>query len=119
MKSILFGLMLSAVLLISQAQDEAKPKEGDIKIYKRLIPADVLRGEFEDEENRSDCESSHVRIRFLPIRRKEKKNCVAIHVRSLDDDTSRRLEINNKNKSKSHKFHSIKLNSIDETVYFI
>jgi hypothetical protein len=46
MKSIVFGLMLSAVLLISQAQEEAKPKEGDIKVYKRLIPADVLRGEF-------------------------------------------------------------------------
>lgn len=45
MKSILFGLMLSAALLYSQAEDEVKPKEGEIKIYKRLIPADVLRGE--------------------------------------------------------------------------
>lgn len=44
MKSILFGLMLSAVLLYSHAEEEAKPKEGEIKIYKRLIPADVLRG---------------------------------------------------------------------------
>jgi hypothetical protein len=52
MKSIVFGLMMSAVVLISQAQDEAKPKEGDIKIYKRLIPADVLRGEFSDEERK-------------------------------------------------------------------
>lgn len=39
--------MLSAALLYSQAaEEEAKPKEGEIKIYKRLIPADVLRGEF-------------------------------------------------------------------------
>jgi hypothetical protein len=45
MKSIVFGLMLSAVLLISQAQEEGKAKEGEIKVYKRLIPADVLRGE--------------------------------------------------------------------------
>lgn len=36
--------MLSAALLYSQAEEEAKPKEGEIKIYKRLIPADVLRG---------------------------------------------------------------------------
>lgn len=42
MKSIVFGLMMSAVLLCSQAQDEAKKDDG-IKIYKRLIPADVLR----------------------------------------------------------------------------
>jgi len=41
MKSILFGLMLSAAVLFAQAADE--PKEGEIKIYKRLIPADVLR----------------------------------------------------------------------------
>lgn len=42
------GLMLSAALLYSQAaEEEAKPKEGDIKIYKRLIPADILRGEFD------------------------------------------------------------------------
>lgn len=46
MKSILFGLMLSAALLYSHAEEEVKPKEGDIKIYKRLIPADVLRGKF-------------------------------------------------------------------------
>lgn len=45
MKSILFGLVLSVALLYSQAQEDAKPKEGEIKIYKRLIPADVLRGE--------------------------------------------------------------------------
>lgn len=39
--------MLSAALLCSQAaEDEKKPSEGEIKIYKRLIPADVLRGEF-------------------------------------------------------------------------
>ena len=44
MKSILFGLILSAALLYCQAEEEVKPKEGDIKIYKRLIPADVLRG---------------------------------------------------------------------------
>lgn len=45
MKSILFGLLLSAALLYSQAEEEAKPKEGETKVYKRLIPADVLRGE--------------------------------------------------------------------------
>lgn len=45
MKSILFGLLFAAALLHTQAQDDAKPKDGDIKIYKRLIPADVLRGE--------------------------------------------------------------------------
>lgn len=45
MKSILFGLLFAAALLNTQAQDDAKPKDGDIKIYKRLIPADVLRGE--------------------------------------------------------------------------
>ena len=43
MKSIVFGLMMSAVLLCSQAQDDAKKDDG-IKVYKRLIPADVLRG---------------------------------------------------------------------------
>lgn len=46
MKSIIFGLMLSAALLVAQAQEEGKSKDGEIKIYKRLIPADVLRGEF-------------------------------------------------------------------------
>jgi hypothetical protein len=46
MKSILFGFVLSAALLCAFAEEEAKPKEGEIKIYKRLIPADVLRGEF-------------------------------------------------------------------------
>lgn len=56
MKSILFGLLFAAALLNTQAQDDAKPKEGDIKIYKRLIPADVLRGEFAVESRtRSDC----------------------------------------------------------------
>lgn len=45
MKSILFGFVLSAALLCVFAEEEAKPKEGEIKIYKRLIPADVLRGE--------------------------------------------------------------------------
>lgn len=45
MKSALFGFILSAALLYSQAQEDGKPKEGEIKIYKRLIPADVLRGE--------------------------------------------------------------------------
>jgi hypothetical protein len=43
MKSILFGLLFAAALLNTQAQDDAKPKDGEIKIYKRLIPADVLR----------------------------------------------------------------------------
>lgn len=45
MKSILFGLLFAAAVLSSHAEEEAKPKEGEIKIYKRLIPADVLRGE--------------------------------------------------------------------------
>lgn len=55
MKSILFGLLFAAALLNTQAQDDAKPKEGDIKIYKRLIPADVLRGELAVESRtRSD-----------------------------------------------------------------
>lgn len=39
--------MLSVAVLFAQAADE--PKEGEIKIYKRLIPADVLRGEFRIE----------------------------------------------------------------------
>lgn len=50
MKSILFGLLLSAALLYSQAQEDAKAKDGQIKIYKRLIPADVLRGESDSSE---------------------------------------------------------------------
>ena len=45
MKSILFGLLFAAAVLGALAEEEAKPKEGEIKIYKRLIPADVLRGE--------------------------------------------------------------------------
>jgi hypothetical protein len=62
MKSIVFGLMLSAVLLISQAQEEAKAKEGEIKVYKRLIPADVLRGESAVKKRKSsDSDSKHVR----------------------------------------------------------
>lgn len=35
---------MSAVLLVAQSQDE--DKKGEVKIYKRLIPADVLRGKF-------------------------------------------------------------------------
>lgn len=46
MKSALFGFILSAALFYSHAQEDGKPKEGEIKIYKRLIPADVLRGEW-------------------------------------------------------------------------
>lgn len=42
MKTIFFGLLMSAVLLSAQSQEEDKK---EIKIYKRLIPADVLRGE--------------------------------------------------------------------------
>lgn len=42
MKFIVCGFLLSAVLLCA-AQDE---KKEEIKVYKRLIPADVLRGEF-------------------------------------------------------------------------
>jgi hypothetical protein len=42
MKTIFFGLLMSAVLLVAQSQEEEK--KGEIKIYKRLIPADVLRG---------------------------------------------------------------------------
>jgi len=34
---------MSVALLQSHAQDDSKPRDGDIKIYKRLIPADVLR----------------------------------------------------------------------------
>lgn len=45
MKSILCGLLFAAVVLCAHAEEDAKPKEGEIKIYKRLIPADVLRGE--------------------------------------------------------------------------
>ena len=57
MKSILFGLLFSAALLYASAQEEPKPKDSDIKIYKRLIPADVLRGEFIDSSHvlRFDC----------------------------------------------------------------
>lgn len=43
MKPIFFGLLMSAVLLFAQSQEDEKK---EIKIYKRLIPADVLRGEF-------------------------------------------------------------------------
>jgi hypothetical protein len=39
MKFIVFGLLLSAVLIFAQDGKE------EIKVYKRLIPADVLRGE--------------------------------------------------------------------------
>lgn len=42
MKPIFFGLLMSAVLLFAQSQEDEKK---EIKIYKRLIPADVLRGE--------------------------------------------------------------------------
>lgn len=70
MKSALFGLILSAALLYSQAQDDAHPKEGEIKIYKRLIPADVLRGESrlqvaKEMGNQSTlyCDSCHVRMK--------------------------------------------------------
>lgn len=45
MKSILFGLLFAAAVLYSHAEEDTKAKEGEIKIYKRLIPADVLRGE--------------------------------------------------------------------------
>lgn len=45
LKSVLFGLLFSAALLYTHAEDE-KPKDGGIKIYKRLIPADVLRGKY-------------------------------------------------------------------------
>lgn len=44
MKSVLFGIIFSAAILYAQAQEDAKPKDGEVKIYKRLIPADVLRG---------------------------------------------------------------------------
>lgn len=42
MKTVFFGLLMSVVLLSAQSQEEDKK---EIKIYKRLIPADVLRGE--------------------------------------------------------------------------
>lgn len=42
MKFIVCGLILSAALIFAQAQDGKE----EIKIYKRLIPADVLRGKF-------------------------------------------------------------------------
>lgn len=111
--------MMSAVVLISQAQEEAKPKEGDIKIYKRLIPADVLRGEFEDRKKKrrkSDLESSHVRLWLLSIRKEQKHELrcdFGIYVRPLDSWYFAKVT-NNKNKSQ---FHSIKLNSIVEIVY--
>lgn len=74
MKSIVFGLMMSAVLLISQAQEEAKPKEGEIKVYKRLIPADVLRGESE-----LSVEIEQFRVWSCPnlivVDKEENKNC--------------------------------------------
>lgn len=41
MKFAIFGLILSAALFYAVAQEK-----DEIKIYKRLIPADVLRGEF-------------------------------------------------------------------------
>jgi hypothetical protein len=41
MKFIVCGLVLSAVALMCFAQED---KKEEIKIYKRLIPADVLRG---------------------------------------------------------------------------
>lgn len=46
MKSIVIGLFLSAAIFaVVYGADEKKPEEGEgIKIYKRLIPADVLRG---------------------------------------------------------------------------
>lgn len=40
MKFAIFGLILSAALFYAVAQEK-----DEIKIYKRLIPADVLRGE--------------------------------------------------------------------------
>ena len=49
MKSMLFGLLFSAAILLACADEDAKKtenKEEGIKVYKRLIPADVLRGEF-------------------------------------------------------------------------
>lgn len=44
MKFFICGVLISAVaLLCVQADDD---KKDEIKVYKRLIPADVLRGEF-------------------------------------------------------------------------
>lgn len=42
MKFAIFGLVLSAALFYALAQEN----KDELKIYKRLIPADVLRGEF-------------------------------------------------------------------------
>ena len=44
MKFLVCGVLISAIaLLCVHAEDE---KKEEIKVYKRLIPADVLRGEF-------------------------------------------------------------------------
>lgn len=48
MKSMLFGLLFSAAILLACADEDAKKtekQEEGIKVFKRLIPADVLRGE--------------------------------------------------------------------------
>lgn len=47
MKSLLFGLLFCFVVL-SHADEDAKAdakKADGIKVFKRLIPADILRGE--------------------------------------------------------------------------
>ena len=47
MKSMLFGLLFCAAILFVRADEDAKKtesKEEGIKVFKRLIPADVLRG---------------------------------------------------------------------------
>lgn len=50
MNTLLFGLICCVVVLSAYADEDVKAaaadkKESDIKVYKRLIPADVLRGE--------------------------------------------------------------------------
>lgn len=50
MNTLLFGLICCVVILSAYADEDVKAasadkKESDIKVYKRLIPADVLRGE--------------------------------------------------------------------------
>lgn len=43
MKFVACVLISAVALLCAQAQED---KKDELKIYKRLIPADVLRGEF-------------------------------------------------------------------------
>ena len=56
MNTLLFGLICCVVVLSAYADEDVKAaadkKDGDIKVYKRLIPADVLRGECSIKKNK-------------------------------------------------------------------